>query len=305
MRKRAAVLLAVVLCNVMVAAPFRKKKNQTSDAPPQPLPVPDQIVAVSDGSFAFRSLRLVQELTLVYLAGTVKNETSHLWEDVVFEFRAIDADGGTERLGLVICPSFPAGGECSLALTVGPGMLISMSPKLVSAFSGGAGSTVRMSFFQARGYYVPNYSFSLQRPIRSDKLAFEDPTIAFAAQMVREGIRIALLNKTDQPIKIDWNSVSYVDQTGKANSVSHQGIKYTDAASQKPPTIIPPGARHEDTIIPATNIHFANEWKIDPILPMGALSGEVVGKTFSLFMPLDVGGRVQNYNFGFKIESAN
>ncbi len=38
---------------------------------------------------------------------------------------------------------------------------------------------------------------------------------------------------------------------------------------------------------------------------MGGQSRELVGKTISLFMPMEISGKVQNYTFGIKIESVN
>jgi hypothetical protein len=36
---------------------------------------------------------------------------------------------------------------------------------------------------------------------------------------------------------------------------------------------------------------------------MGAQSCELIGKTISLFMPMGISGKVENYTFGVKIES--
>jgi Carboxypeptidase regulatory-like domain len=283
--------------------------------PPSPSPssdqivaVEDQIVAVDDGRFVFRSLRFVRDYlatqlaehglpSFVYLAGTVTNETSYPWEGVTFDLQWTDPGGGTGILGTVYCLSFPIGSECSLTLPgrTDPGMMIRSLPQkpYVARFS------------LTNGYYVPSYRFSLLKPKSSETLAFEDSSIAFAAQVVRQGIVVAIQNKTDQPIKIDWNQVSYIDQTGKANSVSHEGVKYVDAASAKPPSTIPPGARHEDTIVPAGNIQYTDGWKVSLLLPMGAQSRELVGKTISLFMPMEISGKVENYTFAIKIESVN
>jgi hypothetical protein len=280
-----------VACSLLVGGQRKKQKND----PPSPPPViPDQILAVDDGRFVFHSLQFVQEHSIVYLAGTVKNETSHPWEGATFDLRWADSDGGTGTLGTVFCLTYPVGSECSLAISAtSPGMMIALLPQ----------KPYTARFFLRNGYYVPNYSFSLQKPKASDTLALEDSSITFAAQVARQGLAVAILNKTDQAIKIDWNQVSYIDETGKANGVSHQGVKYLDAANVKPPSIIPPGARYEDTIVPAGNIQYADGWRVSPLLPMGVQSRQLIGKIISLFIPMEISGNVENYSFGTKIES--
>ena len=295
--RRARIFAGIaIICSLLAAAPLDQKKKQKNE-PPSPTPViPDQILAVDDGRFVFRSLRFVQEYSTVFLAGTVTNDTSHDWEDVSFDLRWTDSVGGTGTLvGRVFCFSFPRRGECSLALGGDPGIMILGLPQ----------NPYTAQFFLKSGHYVPSYTFSLQKPKTSEALVFEDSKIAFIAQVSRQGIAVAILNKTDQPIKIDWNQVSYIDQTGKANGVTHEGVKYADATNAKPPTVIPPGARHEDMIVPAGSIRYANGWKVNPLLPMGAQSRELVGKTISLYVPMEISGRVENYSIGIRIESAN
>jgi len=285
-----------MMCSLLVAAPLGQRKETKNEPPSPPPPIPDQTLTVDDGRFVFRSLQFVQDRTIAYLAGTVTNETSHDWEAVIFDFRWSDDVGRTGTLGSAFCVSFPKGNKCSLALGPGsPGMMIHDVPPNV----------IKAEFVLASGHYVPNYKFSLQKPKPSEALAFEDSNIAFIAQVSREGIAVAILNKTDQPIKIDWNQVSYIDQTGKANGVTHQGVRYADATSAKPPTIIPPGARHEDTIMPAGNIRYADGWKVNPLLPMGAQSRELVGRTISLYVPMEISGKVENYSIAIRIESVN
>jgi hypothetical protein len=63
---------------------------------------------------------------------------------------------------------------------------------------------------------VPKYTFSLQKPLVSDRLRLEDLRVTVVIGVAQEGLAIVILNKTEQPIKIDWNQVSYVDQGGKA-----------------------------------------------------------------------------------------
>ena len=291
-----------IFCSLLIAAPFEKKKKQKPSVQkddPSGVVMPDMFTAAEGGQFAFRSLHLVQQRTLLYIAGTLTNETTHPWEDVSFDFQFTDSDGRTGSLGKVFCPIFPVHGECSLALDRSmPGMMLTHAvPQNLRT----------VGFVLTTGRYLPHYTFSLQKPRWSEALAFEDASIAFFAQVTRDGVEVAIVNRTDQPIKIDWNQVSYVDHTGRASAVSHAGVKYLDAAGPKAPTVIPPAARHEDLIVPSVSIRYSERkgWIVDPLLPMGESSRDIVGSVISLFMPMEIAGKIENYTFAIKIESVD
>jgi hypothetical protein len=250
---------------------------------------------VDDGRFVFRSLQGVRQYYTQYLSGTVTNETSHTWEYVTFELTWTDTNSATGTMGAVICDTMPKGSSCSLG---SPGMMLySSTPKNIS----------HSEFHLASGIYVPEYTFKLLKPQDSEHGEFEDSNILFVGRVLGDGIAIAVLNKSNDPIKIDWNQVSYIDEAGKANGVTHVGVKYAEASNTKAPTIIPPGARHEDTVVSVGKILYSETsgWHVSSILPMGAESRNVVGKTIALFLPMEISGKAQNYNVVFQIVSVN
>ena len=61
---------------------------------------------------------------------------------------------------------------------------------------------------------------------------------------------MSLNNKTDNPIKIDWNQVSYVDISGMSHRIIHSGVKYIGRENPQSPTIIPPTAKIADIVFP-------------------------------------------------------
>jgi len=67
-----------------------------------------------------------------------------------------------------------------------------------------------------------------------------------------------LKNETKNPLKIDWDSVSYVDYFGESHKVIHSGIRYIDRNNHQTPTIIPPTSKLTDNIIPIDYI----EWEL-------------------------------------------
>ena len=111
-----------------------------------------------------------------------------------------------------------------------------------------------------------------------------------------------LANKTDQPIKIDWHQITYVDPSGSAHKVTHGGVRIIERDSAHPPTTIPPTATIEDFIVPTDAISMRfNKWEANDLLPEGREAKGLEGKIFSIFIPLEVNGAVKNYIFTFKI----
>lgn len=141
------------------------------------------------------------------------------------------------------------------------------------------------------------------KPVKSKDLDFNDDyiDIKFNLGGMDSSFGIELLNKTDNPIKIDWSQVSYVNTSGIANSVIHEGVKLVDSAKPQTPTLIPPTARIKDVIAPTSNFYYDDKWEYVPILPEGKKAITSIDKPFSIFIPIEINGVIKNYLFTFKI----
>jgi hypothetical protein len=183
--------------------------------------------------------------------------------------------------------------------------------------------------------YGPDYRYELvevQRPSKASerygpqvitpvsdsgktKYSFEDQLIRVVALPSRTGIEFDLTNKTGFPIRIPWNDAAFVGIDGKSQQVMHLGMKYTDCASQKAPSVIVGHGSITDGVYPCGNLHFSSSWVVDPILP-GApvpstdtarvradLEQRVVGKTVQLLLPLQIEDVTNDYMFTFRVIS--
>jgi len=113
-------------------------------------------------------------------------------------------------------------------------------------------------------------------------------TLTFSLQKTE--IDFVLQNKSDDPIKLDWNLVSFIQSWGTSQAVIHKGIKLADKQAPKAPSVVPPKAKIEDIVVPVENVEFANgEWRTQDLLLDGPASLKMVGQEFSIFMPLDLG----------------
>ena len=116
-------------------------------------------------------------------------------------------------------------------------------------------------------------------------------------------------------------------------------MKFKDASVAKPPTVVPPGAKIEDLVIPAKNVYFRKGWGINPFLfvrsgtskdkidmkPDDVITEEFIknsqievdrregigdglalkGKAFSLYLPMIVNGKPQKENINFEIKDVS
>jgi len=145
----------------------------------------------------------------------------------------------------------------------------------------------------------------MSKPKENRDLHYEDEIIDITFAVTREQIGFDLRNKSEQPVSIDWNSTSYVDVSGNSHRVMHAGVKYADRDKSQPPSIVPPTARLKDTIHPTDYVDFSKNfgWSTNSLFPRAPEAAHFDGKAFSVFMPLQVEGKIKNYLFTFTIEA--
>jgi hypothetical protein len=165
------------------------------------------------------------------------------------------------------------------------------------------GEIGRVDLGYGGGQYQVAYQFALVKPTPSEALEYEDEFLKVRFSIPEnKQIAFALLNKTDEPIVIPWDQVSFVDVENKSHKVMHQGVRFIERDQPQSPTTIPPGALVEDFVYPSDAATFlAGQWITPMIFPHGPRSAEYKGKNFSVFMPLQVSGAVKNYNFVFTV----
>jgi hypothetical protein len=230
---------------------------------------------------------------------TVVNHTGRNWIAAHFYIDLIDPPGG-------VIGKPPMTHSCRFETSIKDGeekaLAFNRGMTLPPSTKKGAFTLARYDISLEGGSYAVEYSFALIKPAESQELKFEDQALSIGFLIVKPQITFQLVNKTDQPIKIDWIQVSYVDTSGSAHKVTHGGVRIIDRNSALPPTSIPPTAKVEDFIVPTDAISLqSGKWETNDLLPQGPVAKALEGKTFSLFMPLEVNGAVKNYLFTFKI----
>jgi len=229
----------------------------------------DLTVPVEEGSFILKDITWRRYGADVELFCELVNNTNKYWSKIRFGVRLLDAAGNELAQDTF---AFTAVGKGKTeSLLFGP------------TFTGSTilSNAVKTEFYFRGGKHQTEYSYKMIKPAVNDSLKFQNTAIKIKFSMSTDGdLTFSLQNKTENPIVIDWNKVSFIDISGEAHRVIHEG-----------PTTIPPTARIEDAISPNVEI-------VPFVAPEASL---YIGKTFSVFMPLEINGIVRNYLFTLKI----
>jgi len=153
------------------------------------------------------------------------------------------------------------------------------------------------------------------------KSSFEDGTVRIKWLPSPYDIVFVLNNKTDRPVRIDWDEARFVDEKGASHRLIHSGAGYEDRNASHPPTVVAPRGTLEDFLHPSD--YFQREedyggkssqqegyWKRRPFLPAQIkgtaeeLRGKAepfVGKTFQVILALQIGDLQNEYACTFRI----
>lgn len=257
-------------------------------------------IVVEEGVFLLKNLSIVTERFLgPKLKGDVINNTTKDWNEVVFQVELYDQFGNKlkgytgEDFTFKIY-NIKRGETKSIGYGYGESFL-GIRDAIISRYD------IRFK----SGEYPAKYVFEMIKPAQSRELAFKDKFINIQFSISKRQIGFALQNKTENPIKIDWNQVSYIDVLGETHKVMHSGVKYIDREKIQAPTVIPPSAKIEDIVFPSDYVYYISGeyggWCKVPLFPEAPKAKLYKGRSFSIFMPLQINEVLKNYLFTFYI----
>ena len=149
--------------------------------------------------------------------------------------------------------------------------------------------------------------------------SFVDSMITASFLVGEKSISLVIENMTDYTMKINWDDAAYVAPTGESMRIIHAGTKLVDKNAPQAPSIIVRRGKLTDTIVPADHVSYTTTsgggWHYRELLYRSNVyatemsvelekSQQVVGQTFSLLLPLEIEGIVNDYLFVFQVESA-
>lgn len=120
------------------------------------------------------------------------------------------------------------------------------------------------------------------------------------------GIAFEVENHSTSADRIDWNQMAYIDIDGQSHKVMGEGMRYTDRNAVHPPTVIPPGAKVKQIMIPTDNVLWLNrDWHTLPLLPVCPACTKMIGKTIRVYMLIEHLGKPIDFSFAFPIKSVD
>ncbi len=144
----------------------------------------------------------------------------------------------------------------------------------------------------------------IKQPSNYDK-EFEDDRISIKFTFKEKKIFFNLKNKTELQLKLLWDRLSYVDTNGFSHKLTGFQNIFTDKMDKQAEQEIIAKGEINDLIVPIDSIEFMEEWTwyIRPLFNQineQALTNR--GKTFSISMPIEIGGDIVDYNYKFRID---
>lgn len=121
----------------------------------------------------------------------------------------------------------------------------------------------------------------------------------------KEYFSIAIENKSEKSIKLDWNEIVFVDENNNSQSVTHNGVKFIDANKPKLASVIAPNTVLDDVVIPTSRLYFSSydyEWTTLPILDYVHKNGKYpIGTQVKLLIPLTINNVRNEYIFTYDV----
>jgi hypothetical protein len=292
MNQRCGIRLVIVLLLLSLVA-------SAKDAP---IVLPAQTIPSGFGNFQLSDISVFKDGGKWHLSGTVTNQTDRAWRHLSFRLNLLDKNGRDISLTASLVDQLSVkdvakGATAALADRVGG------TPVEFNLWDGKP-AAVKISFLPGESYYDSRYVFRLMKPVQSVGLTFEDDVLSAAFDINHLQLGFTLRNKSDEPIEIYWDKASYVDTNGNSHRVIHKGVKLADRDAPQATTMIPPSAKWDDFVVPSDSVEWLSiihDWTNHPMLPPTQRAITVKGKTFSLFLPVSIGGKQKNLMFTFEI----
>lgn len=158
-------------------------------------------------------------------------------------------------------------------------------------------------------------------PVNAKEFKYEDKNISFTyvPTSFDPSVPVHFVNKTDKPIKIIWDEVTFINPTGEAEKVIHEGVRLLDRNASMSPSLIPPKGNTKDAITPTSRVTWGSlyfggpqDWQYQAICgnrkwdivthEIEQLDEECVGKVFGLFVTYEVDGKKYTFSARYKFD---
>jgi hypothetical protein len=141
-------------------------------------------------------------------------------------------------------------------------------------------------------------------PIQSDEIRFQDQAISISFAVNEQSFRMNLTNLSPHPLKIRWYQAEYTDIHARRRRLMHSGIRYQDRNNPIPEQVVSSGCTIQENITPVEHVFVSPRtggYEINPLFDRSDNVTALKGKSFNLFIPIEINRTITPYNFKIMI----
>jgi hypothetical protein len=115
-------------------------------------------------------------------------------------------------------------------------------------------------------------------------------------------------NLSNRDVKILWERAAYSDVNNQTHRIMPSTVRFPDRNNPIPDQIVLARSSVQEAVIPITNVFLSQAKKgydIHPLFPLNSdLAAGLKGRSFNLFIPVEVDRAIIPYNFSIAITDA-
>ena len=164
------------------------------------------------------------------------------------------------------------------------------------------GDTIRVKLQKIATY---QFKYRMLAPTASEELKFQDTSVSISLTISEQTFQMGLTNLTAFPLIIRWQSAEYTDVYGRQRRLMPSKVPYSDRNNPIPDQIVLPGKALQETVTPIENVSVSPQTGGYVVKPLFIRNGDgaigLKGKTFILFIPMEINRQIIPYNLKFEI----
>jgi hypothetical protein len=183
------------------------------------------------------------------------------------------------------------------------------SPKIIALADVQPGSTLNVKLEKIVQNFVKyNMKFRLVSPVPSNELRYRDKDISVSLTVGDQSFQMRADNLSDHDFKILWERAEYTDINKQRHRIMPSTVRFQNRNNPLPEQTIPAKGSIEEAVIPISSVFPSQQKKGYELRPLFDLGGEagasLKGKSFILFIPVEIDRAITPYNFKIEITDA-
>jgi hypothetical protein len=150
--------------------------------------------------------------------------------------------------------------------------------------------------------------FRMTVPEPSKDLRFRDKMIAVEFTVGDQSFTMRFDNLGDSDVKILWERSQYSDANGLSHRIMPSTVRFPDRNNPLPDQIVLARGSVQEAVTPVDSVFLSPQrqgYDIHPLFPLESdQAAALKGKSFSLFLPVEVDRVIIPYSFTFEITDA-